>query len=190
MTFLAPGNSARHACNMRAPPGERLVFDADVHDLSHRDTTCPDTIMSSEEIDRQHQLREFIESDISTVSRCTVIANSPDRSPEERRDALAAIKGHTLRAMMLERQIDQLIADEASVRQTSAGRNARSDRKVQRDTIIDQFLRANLTMQVKRLADTINTELKKHDGLRRVSDDYIAKRRRKIGKIGSTVQST
>jgi hypothetical protein len=121
--------------------------------------------MSSEEIDRQQQPREFIESDVATVNRYSVIAHSPDLSPEERRDAIATIKGHMLRLAMLDQQIDQLIADQARVRQTSAGLNARSARKVQRDTIIDQFLHANLTMPVKRLTDMINSEFKKHDGL-------------------------
>jgi hypothetical protein len=139
-----------------------------------------------ESIDRKQQLADFIESDYATVRRCRIIANSPDRSPEERRDAVAAIQGHLLRIQMWEQQVAQCATAEARASQTAPGRDARSAKKAQRDAIIDDALRANPTMPVKLLAKIINAESAKQVGMKQVSADYLSKRRR---KISSTVQS-
>ncbi|MBR0914888.1 hypothetical protein [Bradyrhizobium japonicum] len=136
-------------------------------------------------IDKKKQLAEFIENDYEVVRRYRIIANSPDRGPEERRDAVATIQGHMLRIGMLEAQLAQFAAAEERARQTGAARTAILARKEQRDKIVDAVILANTLWPVKKLTDAINTELAIH-GLKAVSDDYVSKRRR---KIGSTVLS-
>jgi hypothetical protein len=129
-------------------------------------------------IDRKQQLADFIDSDYATVSRYRIIANSPDRSPEERRDAVAAIQGHLLRIQMLEEQLAQCATAEARANQTEPGRKARLDKKERRDSIGIASLRANPTMPMKQLLHEANQELEKHnaetgDDLEPFSDSHL-----------------
>lgn len=128
-------------------------------------------------------LAELVRSELAQIERLVLIALSSDRSLEERRDAIAAIRGHERRLGSMTMRSPEIIAEievETKAEGTAPAREAQRLAKERRDQIIDDGIRAGVGKRMNVLSKSINDTLRS-GGQEEASESYLYKRQACLG---------
>ena len=103
------------------------------------------------------ELDRFVQEELDRVARLEVIVFSPDRSPPERRDALAEIKGICMRAGSM-----LLRSPEIKAIGTAAGRSTATQRREPSKKLMQETIAKHEKIGRRGLAKRVAHELKVH----------------------------